>query len=436
MDLQHLRASDGTGEAVLAHVDAQRSIGATVLALDSTDNWNSKAIIITGTVGASGFISPTGMTVMYGTISGTDFTIEGFAPGYTDNGNETTEVAIVKMCTSWADALVDILGISLATDGTIKAPQGFIVNGKIQRTVASNNLTIALKTIAGTDPSTSNPVYCRIGDTIRKVTAALSITLNAGTNWFNAGSTPLATNEVDYFIYLGYNATDGVTLALARHANVRVYSEFSTTTTSDKYGAVSTVTHAASTDEYEVIGRVNATLSAGAGYTWSVPATSVVVNRPIFHTRWLTFTVKIRAGTTDPTLGSGGTNTGKYQITNDQLKMLGNWQFGSSGMAAGTGTYYIESPFVADVNVGTSLPITGMLRMKDSSGSVSAYGHAEYDTTVVGSLVAGQCLQLTHMSTGAASGNPIGVATTSGSAPWTWAASDTIDFDLVLRMNL
>lgn len=120
MDLQHLRASDGTGEAVLAHVDATRTIGSTVLSLDNVDNWNSDVIVVTGTPAANGFVSPTGMTIMYGHLNAGDFIIDGYAPGYSDAGNTTAEVAIVKMTTSWADTLVDILKIAHNDDGTIK----------------------------------------------------------------------------------------------------------------------------------------------------------------------------------------------------------------------------------------------------------------------------------------------------------------------------
>jgi hypothetical protein len=74
----------------------------------------------------------------------------------------------------------------------------------------------------------------------------------------------LATKEVDMFVYLGYNATDGVVLGFARFSSATQYSEFSTTTTSDKYAAISTVTNAAATDIYRNIGRFNAILSAGA----------------------------------------------------------------------------------------------------------------------------------------------------------------------------
>ena len=120
MDLQHLRASDGTGEAVLAHVSSPRTAGSTVLELDNVDNWNTKAVIITGTPAANGFISPTGMKVMYGHLNAGDFIIDGYAPGYVDNGNTTAEVAIVKMTTSWADTLIDLLDNSLQDNGLLK----------------------------------------------------------------------------------------------------------------------------------------------------------------------------------------------------------------------------------------------------------------------------------------------------------------------------
>lgn len=120
MDLQHLRASDGTGEAVLAHIQTNRTPGSTVLDLDNVDNWNSKCVVVTGTPAANGFISPTGMKVMYGHLNAGDFIIDGYAPGYVDNGNTTSEIAIVKMTTSWADTLISLLGNALADTGFLK----------------------------------------------------------------------------------------------------------------------------------------------------------------------------------------------------------------------------------------------------------------------------------------------------------------------------
>lgn len=168
-------------------------------------------------------------------------------------------------------------------------PNGAMINGLISATVASNNLTVAIKTHAGTDPSATDVVYCYIGGAIRSITAALSVTAAAGTNWFSSGSAELATKECDYFVYLGYNATDGVVIGFCPMPYMRSYGEFSVTSTEDRYGKISTVTNAASTDAYTVVGRFAATLSAGAGYTWTVPTfTSInLIHSPIRKTRWL-----------------------------------------------------------------------------------------------------------------------------------------------------
>jgi hypothetical protein len=168
-------------------------------------------------------------------------------------------------------------------------PDGFMTNGKIVVSVASNNLTVALKTFAGADPSASDPVYIVLSSTVRTVTSALSVTKNAATNWCNAGGTEIATREIDYFVYLGYNTSDGVTIGFSRIPYAGTYTEFSVTTTDEKYCAISTITHAAATDVYSVIGRFGATLSAGAGYTWTVPAftSTNLIQRPIYETRLL-----------------------------------------------------------------------------------------------------------------------------------------------------
>lgn len=179
------------------------------------------------------------------------------------------------------------VGLSLAN---FNAPQGFLINGKISVTDAAG-ITVAIKTLAGTDPSATDPVYVRIGDTVRTISAALSVAKADGTNWMNAGAAETATKEIDYFVYLGYNATDGVTIGFSRIPYANQYSDFSATTTNEKYCAISTITNAASTDYYENIGRFAATLSAGAGYTWSVPAYTAanLIQRPIYETRVLSY---------------------------------------------------------------------------------------------------------------------------------------------------
>ena len=217
--------------------------------------------------------------------------------------------------------------------GNIPAPQGFLINGKIVPSVASNDLTVAIKGIDGNDPSASNPVYCRIGDTVRKISAALSVTKLEATNWFNAGGAELATKEIDYFVYLGYNATDGVVVGFARIPYVCQYDGFSATSTNEKYCAISTITNAAAGDYYEVIGRFAATLSAGAGYTWTVPTFTTVnlIQRPIYETRWLTW-VPAYSASGSMTYTSVTASIAQYKVTDGKCFI----QHRSTGTTGGT----------------------------------------------------------------------------------------------------
>jgi hypothetical protein len=169
-----------------------------------------------------------------------------------------------------------------------------LLNGYIIPSVASNNLTLAVSTSPSSvvAPTSTNPVYVWIGNTLRSITSSLSISANAGTNWFNSGSAELATREVDYFAYIGYNATDGVVLGFSRIPYARLYSDFNTTTTNERYARISTITNATSGDNYVNIGRFAATLSATASFNWSVPTFSNanLIQEPIYETRWLNWT--------------------------------------------------------------------------------------------------------------------------------------------------
>jgi len=244
--------------------------------------------------------------------------------------------------------------IAGAVNGTVplsvQAPQGFLINGKISVLDAAG-ITVAIKTLAGTNPSATDPVYVRIGDTIRTISAALSVAKADGTNWFNSGSAELATKETDYFVYLGYNATDGVVLGFARIPGANQYSDFSATTTNEKYCAISTITTAASTDYYEVIGRFAATLSATAAFTWTVPTFTAVnlIQRPIFETRWLTWQ-PVYSASGSMTWTSVTTTRALYKISYQGITCICN----ATGTLGGTQhvAIYTTLPFTMDNMAG------------------------------------------------------------------------------------
>lgn len=237
-----------------------------------------------------------------------------------------------------------------------RAPEGTLYNGKIAPSVGSGSLQVAIKTLAGNDPSPSDPVYVRLGGTYRAITAALNTILAAGTNWCNAGGAELATKEADYFVYLGYNATDGVTIGSSRIPWAAQYSDFSTTTTNEKYARISTITNAAAADPYVNIGRFAATLSAGVGYTWSIPTYTPLnlVQRPTYETRWLAF-VSVSTG-----FSPDYARTAKYQVVGKNQAI--NIYVNGNGTSSTTG-FTLTLPF------STSQAVSGQPTLSVDNGT-------------------------------------------------------------------
>jgi len=226
-------------------------------------------------------------------------------------------------------AYVDILELKT------RLRNGGLLNGFILPTVATNNITLSISTSASSqvNPTASNPVYVWIDGVLRSITSALTVTANAGTNWFSSGSSETATLEIDYFAYIGYNATDGVTLGFSRIPGARIYSDFSVTSTNDKFCRISTITTAAAGDSYINVGRFAATLSATAAFNWSVPTytNANLIQRPTFKTRLLTW-APTYSGNASMTFTSVSTTNARYYIDNTNLYHNVN----ASGTVGGT----------------------------------------------------------------------------------------------------
>jgi hypothetical protein len=310
----------------------------TTMTITSDTNFAAKEgegmIIVDEGTATEEFAYSTGKT---GTTLTTPLANRGLEGGEAKAHDANATVKGIITATMWNDVIDSLVNVVDKTTGAVKPltnktfyganfnpPEGFLLNGKIVPSVADNNLTVALKGLDGNDPSATNPIYVRIGDTVHSITSALSVTKNAGTKWFNAGSAELATKEVDYFVYLGYNATDGVVIGFSRIPYATQYDQFSATTTNEKYCAISTISNAAATDYYTVVGRFAATLSAGAGYTWTVPTFTAInlIQRPIFETRSLVWVPGNLSGATVPT---STTNTGTYKVLGSEVEVYGAW---------------------------------------------------------------------------------------------------------------
>ena len=265
---------------------------------------------------------------------------------YTEGGVPQAADAFVA---ARAGKNVKFSALALPTSGQLK-------NGILSVTVVADNLVVAVKTLAGADPSTADPVYTNINGAVHIVTAALSVTVPAGaegvTGTFNAGSAELGDKEIDFFAYLGYNLTDGVTIGPSRIPYAKQYSNFSTTVTNEKYCKISTIAAAAAADPYVVVGRFAATMSLAGGpggHLWTVPTYTPVnlIQYPIYITRPLDWTpVHTRSG--NPYTNVPTNNYAKYQLNGNMMSVFEKHT--QNATPGGTNFQRVTSPFTNPIS--------------------------------------------------------------------------------------
>lgn len=199
----------------------------------------------------------------------------------------------------------------------------------IVTSVASWNLTVALKNYEGNDPTPSKPVKIQIWDVVRSITSALSVVANSWTSYLNLGNAELATKETDLFPYLQWNTTtSAVNILASRIPYAGSMADLTNSNTGEK-GAIGIINYN-STNSVVNIWRFAATLSAGAGYTWSVPTftSSNLIQRPIYETR------KLQYSSTLTWFSVVTINTGYYKLIGNEVHILSNeynWTSNATG---------------------------------------------------------------------------------------------------------
>ena len=118
-----------------------------------------------------------------------------------------------------------------------------------------------------------------------------------------------------------------------------------------------------------------------------------------------TYTPTLTATTTNPTLGTGSVQMGRYWETTDKVEGEIYIKFGTSGAAAGSGSYRLLLP----VNIDTTYGLT--------VGTISLYD-ASSTQYILATL---NIVDATHLSI-LYPGNPVGVM--SHAAPWASANTD------------
>jgi hypothetical protein len=249
------------------------------------------------------------------------------------------------------------------------AVPGQLCGGYFQATVASNNLTLAIKTNFGSDPSTSTPVYVNIGGTIVPIATATSTTKAAGFNWGAAGGSSFAAKEVDWFAYAVYvNSTKTVAISASRYPGGSLVSDFSGTLTAENH----LFDHAsfATSDLVAPCGRFAATLSAGGSYNWSVPTYvqgTNLIRTPTRKTRWLDWTPTIAAGYSSAPTGA------VYQYQFDDRDAIITLREATPGTSNTTNVATYSLPFTA---LTLSNALWGANCVMTNNGTIFADGYA------------------------------------------------------------
>jgi hypothetical protein len=133
---------------------------------------------------------------------------------------------------------------------------------------------------------------------------------------------------------------------------------------------------------------------------------------------WTSYTPVLTASTTNPTLGTGGSVSGRYIKLGKTVIGQAAIVFGSSGVNAGSGTYYVSLPIN---KTGLNEHALGSVVMRDASASY--IGNAG---TLQGAGTAG--LDKAQIVFG---GSVFAVGSTT---PWTWAAADQIFFTFMYEV--
>ena len=132
------------------------------------------------------------------------------------------------------------------------------------------------------------------------------------------------------------------------------------------------------------------------------------------------YTPTLTASTTNPTLGTGSSATGYYKRLGHRVEGYCSIQFGSAGVAAGTGYYGLLLP-VEPVNRTMAI---GIGYLVDNSDNVRFLVASAAISTPLWAANTSKAIIVVSNAAGAGfftGANPVGAA-----APWTWAENDQL----------
>lgn len=214
-----------------------------------------------------------------------------------DNSTKIANTAFVASAVAAATAVSSVFGRSgavslqagditaLGLAGSALASSIPMINGTVVASVSGNALTLAIKTLAGNDPSASDPVYfifrdaaAALGDyVVRTVTAALSITVPSGKGIGTANGVPFAfwleaidnAGTVELAVYNSVVGAASPTQVLCPNEAARIST---TAISSGTSGATHYSTTARTNVPFRMLARLEYTSGLSTAGTWaSVP---------------------------------------------------------------------------------------------------------------------------------------------------------------------
>ena len=102
---------------------------------------------------------------------------------------------------------------------------------------------------------------------------------------------------------------------------------------------------------------------------------------------WTSYTPVLTASTTNPTLGTGSTVIGSYARIQDLIIYRFYIGFGSSGVNAGSGFYYVSLPVTANQFGNFFTASSGQTAFYDSSGNAIYFANSWMDTSTRISII-------------------------------------------------
>jgi hypothetical protein len=317
----------------------------TTLANASITLANGKVLTLTGslTVSADATVSGTntGDQTLPVKAAGSDIT----------TGTDDAKFATAKALSDAGNVLPS--NVQTLTNKSIYLPDGEGLNYTLATSIASNNLTVALKTFAGTDATATDVAIFSIGAAMLSVSAALSVGVTAALGDIFAWDTgKIQGNDAQLFVYLiNNNGTPQIGVSSCPTlltVATNYYSNGSQTGTAGHTNIVMSGTLNA-TNSCRVIGRVN--VSQADNNNWQAPGASKIINRYINETDLLNYTPTYTGFSSNPP-----TNVSQYKIIGTDV--LTNEREVTVGTSNST-SFFITAPILAitQTNVTWEAPL-------------------------------------------------------------------------------